>query len=153
MALDLAYRDARPDDLPVLVAMLADDPLGATREGAADDPAYARALDEVARSPGQRIVVAEGEDGIVGMLQLVVMPGLARRGMRRGQIEAVRVAAPFRGQGVGERLIRWAIEACRAEGCGLVQLTSDRARADAHRFYERLGFAPSHLGYKLALDP
>ena len=91
---------------------------------------------------------------MIGCLQLTFIPGLSRAGMWRGQIEAVRVAAAQRGRGVGRAMLRWAIEQCRARGCGLVQLTTDKRRADAHRFYESLGFGASHEGMKLALrDP
>ena len=140
-------------DLAAIIAMLADDPLGAARETVGDpvDPAYAKAFEAIAANPLDRIVVAELEGAVVGCAQLTVLHGLSRRGMSRGLIEGVRVASGHRGEGVGERLIRHLLGVAREAGCGLVQLTSDRSRADARRFYERLGFEASHVGMKIAL--
>jgi GNAT superfamily N-acetyltransferase len=146
-----SIREACPDDLPAIVALLADDPLAQTREDPSDLAAYRRPLDEIAAQGGNTILVAEIAGAVVGCLQLTVIPGLARRGMKRGQIEGVRIAAGQRGRKLGERLIGAAIERARAAGCGLVQLTTDASRPDAHRFYKRLGFVASHLGMKLAL--
>ncbi|HYM72977.1 MAG TPA: GNAT family N-acetyltransferase [Stellaceae bacterium] len=150
----LDIRPARREDVPAIVALLADDPLGSKREDPADPlPAgYWQAFDDIGAVPGNFLLVAEAAGIVVGCLQLTVIPGLSRRGMRRGLIEAVRVGAAQRGRGLGERLIRHAIEIARAEGCGLVQLTSDRSRTEAHRFYERLGFVASHVGMKRELD-
>jgi GNAT superfamily N-acetyltransferase len=92
----------------------------------------------------------DGEN-VVGTLQLSFIPGIARRGAWRGQIEAVRIAAPYRSGGIGQQMFEWAIEEFRAHGCTLVQLTTDKGRPDAHRFYEKLGFVASHEGYKLSL--
>ena len=147
--MDMAIRSARRDDVPAIVALLADDPLGRTREDPGDLSIYLQAFEEVAAQDGNQLFVAERDGTVIGCLQLTLIPGLARRGAKRGLIEGVRVAASCRGRGIGERLIRHAIEASRAAGCGLVQLTSDNARADAHRFYERLGFVASHVGFKL----
>jgi ribosomal protein S18 acetylase RimI-like enzyme len=152
---DITIRPAVRADVPAIVALLADDPLGAARETPDDPSAYLAAFDDIAAQGGNSVLVAErdgpGPSNIIGCLQLTIIPGLARRGARRGQIEGVRVAAASRGLGVGELLIRHAIEAARAAGCGLVQLTSDNSRADAHRFYARLGFVASHAGFKLEL--
>ena len=133
--------------------MLADDPLGAEREDARLplDSRYVAAFEAIALDPHQLLAVAADEEEIVGTLQINFIPGLARKGSWRGQIEAVRIAASHRGMGLGEGLVRWAIEECRARGCAMVQLTSDKKRLQAHRFYERLGFAGSHIGYKLPL--
>ena len=149
----IAIRDARRDDLPRVVALLADDPLGAGRElpGEPLVPAYAAAFDAMAAQGGNELLVATTGDEVVGCLQLVVIPGLSRAGMLRGQIEGVRVASAHRGRGIGELLVAEAVERARAAGCGLVQLTSDVSRADAHRFYERLGFAATHVGMKLTI--
>lgn len=146
-------RVARREDIPAIVRLLADDALGATREEATDPlpAAYGEAFDAIVAQRGNEVLVAEAEGAVVGCLQLTIIPGLSRRGMARGQIEAVRVARGQRGRGIGERLVRDAIERARAAGCGLVQLTTDRARPDAHRFYERLGFTASHVGMKLPL--
>ena len=150
----ITIRPARRDDVPAIVGLLADDPLGRERETAGDPlpAAYWQAFDDIAAQGGNVVLVAERAGAVVGCLQLTVIPGLSRRGMRRGLIEAVRVGAACRGLGLGERLVRHAIEISREAGCGLVQLTTDKSRGDAHRFYERLGFVASHLGMKLALD-
>jgi len=151
---DTTIRIARREDVPTIVALLADDPLGRRRETNSDPPppAYWQAFDDIAGQTGNFLLVAERGSAVAGCLQLTVIPGLSRRGTKRGLIEAVRVAAAYRGQGVGEALVRHAIEIARAEGCGLVQLTSDKSRPDAHRFYERIGFVASHVGMKLSLD-
>ncbi|MFE4592424.1 GNAT family N-acetyltransferase [Streptomyces laurentii] len=148
---DLAIRPAVHADLPAIVAMLADDPLGALRESPDDLTPYTDAFDRLDGDPHQHVIVAVRADRIVGTLQLTIIPGLSRRGMTRSVIEGVRVHADERGSGLGTQLIKWAVETSRAQGCGLVQLTSDVTRTDAHRFYERLGFEPSHLGFKLSL--
>jgi GNAT superfamily N-acetyltransferase len=131
--------------------MLADDALGAAREdaGLPLDPGYIRAFAAIAADPNQMLAVAEEDGVVVGTLQLTFIPGLSYKGAWRGQIEAVRVAASRRGQGLGARMIRWALDECRARGCRLVQLSTNMSRTDAHRFYERLGFSRSHFGYKL----
>ncbi|GAA2875478.1 GNAT family N-acetyltransferase [Streptomyces mexicanus] len=148
---DLEIRQAVADDVPTIVAMLADDPLGAQRESPDDLEPYLTALERLRADPNQHLVVAVREGRIVGTLQLTVIPGLSRRGAVRSIIEAVRIHADARGDGLGTRLIEWAIEESRRLGCQLVQLTSDRTRIDAHRFYERLGFEASHIGFKLPL--
>jgi GNAT superfamily N-acetyltransferase len=131
--------------------MLADDPLGATRE-TPDDPApYEDAFVRIDADPGQHLVVAERDGRVVGTVQLTVIPGLSRRGATRALIEAVRVHREERGGGLGTQLIEWAVEEARRRGCAVVQLTSDATRTDAHRFYERLGFAASHVGFKRML--
>ncbi|MEU8757800.1 GNAT family N-acetyltransferase [Streptomyces sp. NPDC048659] len=148
---DLEMRPAREEDLPAIVAMLADDPLGAQRESPDDLAPYTAAFARLDRDPNQHVVVAVRAGRVVGTLQLTVIPGLSRRGTTRSIIEGVRVHTEERGSGLGTRLIEWAVETSRTEGCRLVQLTSDVSRTDAHRFYERLGFEPSHLGFKLSL--
>jgi ribosomal protein S18 acetylase RimI-like enzyme len=150
----VSIRSGRRQDLAAIVGLLADDPFGQSREQDSEPlaDAYLRAFDDIAAQPGNFLFVAELDGEVVGCLQLTVIPGLSRRGMKRGQIEAVRVAARCRRSGVGEHLVRHAIERARAAGCGLVQLTSDKLRPDAHRFYERLGFTPCHIGLKLMFD-
>lgn len=149
----IAFRRARASDLPAIIALLADDPLGREREDVSlrPIPAYTTAFAAIDGDPNQRLVVVTDEVRVVGTLQLTFIPGLARRGALRGQIEAVRIAADRRGGGLGRRVFDWAIEECRSRGCCLVQLTTDAGRSDAHRFYEQLGFVASHLGYKKAL--
>lgn len=150
---DLTIRRATPQDLEAVVNLLADDVLGSGREIPAPplDPRYAEAFAAIERDPNQFLAVAEHDGEIVGCLQLSFIPGLSRLGLWRGQIESVRVATSRRGGGLGRVLFEWAIAECRRRGCGLVQLTTDKARPDALRFYESLGFVASHEGMKLAL--
>ena len=149
----LSFRTATHEDLPAIVRMLADDGLGRGREQPVDPlpGAYAQAFDRMAAQPGNDYLLAEIDGAAAGCLQLTVIHGLSRTGMSRAVIEGVRVAASHRGQGVGEALFREAIERARAAGCGLVQLTTDKTRPGALRFYEKLGFAASHEGMKLIL--
>jgi GNAT superfamily N-acetyltransferase len=149
--LTVAIRRAVADDLAALVALLADDPLGSGRESTTDLTPYRRAFELIDADPGELLVVAEDGDDVVGTLQLSFLPGLSRCGALRAQIEAVRVRADQRGRGVGALLLQWAIDQARGRGCALVQLTTDKSRSAAHRFYERLGFVASHEGFKLAL--
>lgn len=148
-----AFRRAAAADLPAVIALLADDPLGRLREDGASppNPRYVAAFAAIDADPNQLLAVVERDGDIIGCLQLSFVPGLSRLGMWRGQVESVRIAAGHRGGGLGRAMIEWAIEQCRARGCGLVQLTSDKTRADALRFYESLGFRASHEGMKLDL--
>ncbi|MEV0219434.1 GNAT family N-acetyltransferase [Streptomyces sp. NPDC050704] len=148
---DLEIRPAVADDVPAIVAMLADDPLGAQRESPDDLSPYLAALERLTGDPNQHLVVAVREGRVVGTLQLTIIPGLSRKGATRSIIEGVRVHVDERGSGLGTRFIEWAVDLSRREGCRLVQLTSDVTRTDAHRFYERLGFTASHVGFKLQL--
>lgn len=149
---DLMFRDAREDELPQIVAMLADDGLGGGRErvqAEGVDPAYVAAFREIAAQTGNRIVVVEHGGELIGTYQFMLLPGLSHAGARRAQIEAVRVRADRRGSGVGELMLRHAIAEARAAGCRIIQLTSDKRRGRAHLFYERLGFVGTHFGYKM----
>ncbi len=150
---DITIRRARADDLPAIVAMLADDALGATREDASIplDPRYLQAFDAIDNDPNQLLAVVDRGGQVTGCMQLTFLPGLSRKGAWRGQIEGVRVAAPERGAGTGKVMMEWAIERCRQRGCDILQLTTDKSRTDAHRFYERLGFRATHEGMKLTL--
>jgi ribosomal protein S18 acetylase RimI-like enzyme len=148
---EITIRTATREDIPPVVALLADDPLGASREDANNLAPYQQAFEAVAAQGGNYLLIAERDNMVVGCLQLTIIPGLSRRGMTRGLIEGVRVRAACRGLRIGEQLIRHAIELSREAGCGLVQLTTDKSRTDAHRFYQRLGFVASHEGMKLAL--
>jgi GNAT superfamily N-acetyltransferase len=149
---EFTVRRAHREDVPAIVALLADDPLGQGRETARQE-SYVAAFEAVDAAEGQLLVVVTATGGeVVGTLQLSFIPGLSRGGALRAQIEAVRVHRDHRSRGLGRRFIEWAVQECRHRGCALVQLTSDRSRGDAHRFYERLGFVPSHVGMKLALD-
>jgi ribosomal protein S18 acetylase RimI-like enzyme len=150
---DVVFRRAQGSDLPSIVAMLADDELGRSREDASVplNGRYVDAFDALARDPNQLLAVMVRGDEVVGCLQISFIPGLSRQGMWRGQIESVRIASICRGEGLGRRLLEWAIAECRKRGCGVVQLTSDKTRHDARRFYESLGFRASHEGMKLNL--
>jgi ribosomal protein S18 acetylase RimI-like enzyme len=149
----VVFRSATVDNLPAIVALLMDDPLGKLREDLSTplNPAYLAAFEAIERDPNQLLAVADEAGEMVGCLQLSFLPGLSHLGMWRGQIEGVRVASSRRGSGIGKTMIQWAIEECRGRGCGLVQLTTDKRRVDARRFYEGLGFVASHEGMKLAL--
>jgi GNAT superfamily N-acetyltransferase len=150
----VTLRDARRAEVPLIVAMLADDMLGATRDRVSDPlpDAYYQAFDAIAASPDNRLLIAEHAGEVVGTLQITFVPGLGRRGATKMLIEEVRVIGPRRGTGIGRDMIAAAIALARARGCKSVELTSNNRRTDAHRFYERLGFVASHVGMKLALD-
>jgi GNAT superfamily N-acetyltransferase len=148
---ELDIRPAVAGDVPAIVAMLADDPLGAQRESPDDLTPYLNALKRVSSDPNQHLVVAVRDGRVVGTLQLTIIPGLSRMGATRSIIEAVRIHADERGSGLGTQLVEWAIDESRRQDCQLVQLTSDAARTDAHRFYERLGFQASHVGFNRQL--
>ncbi|SMD21051.1 Ribosomal protein S18 acetylase RimI [Kibdelosporangium aridum] len=146
----MEIRRAEAADVPTIVAMIANDQLGASRESPGD-PRYLAAFEEISADPNQFLAVLEVDGVVAGTLQLTFTPGLSRLGMKRATIEAVRIHPDHRGSGLGQRFIEWAVDEARSRGCGLVQLTTDASRADAHRFYERLGFQASHIGMKLRL--
>jgi GNAT superfamily N-acetyltransferase len=148
---DLTYRKATRDDLQAIVDMLADDHLGSTRESADDLSPYETAFAVIDADPHQYLAICERDGVIVGTMQLTTIPGLSHKGASRLLIEGVRVHRDARSGGVGTRMIQWAIGHAREHGCRMVQLTTDKSRADAHRFYERLGFQQTHLGYKMKL--
>jgi ribosomal protein S18 acetylase RimI-like enzyme len=145
----ITIRRTRREDVGVIVAMLADDPLGGARERI-EDPlpqSYFTAFEQLADNPNIILVVAEDGDGaVVGCLQLCILPGLSSQGASRGLIEDVRVARHCRSRGIGEQMVTWAVAEARTRGCKLVELLTHHTRADAQRFYERLGFARSHVG-------
>ncbi len=147
----MIFRTARIDDLPLIVALLADDAIAAARQGAFGDE-HRAAFEAIEADPNNELIVAELDGEVVGTMQLTYIPGISRRGALRLQIEAVRIADALRGRGLGREMMGWAVERGRARGCVLVQLTTDKARKDAHRFYDSLGFVASHEGYKLALS-
>jgi GNAT superfamily N-acetyltransferase len=150
----VVLRTATAADLTAVVDLIAADQLGATRDGVRDEAdlaAYSAAFESIDADPAHLLIVADQGGQVVGTMQLSFLPGLARRGALRAQIEAVRVARSQRGSGLGAAMMAWAIEEASRRGCALVQLTSDKARTDAHRFYARLGFVASHEGMKLAL--
>ena len=148
---DILVRKMQKDDLPRILQLLADDELGQLRETLQTNPHvdYVRAFAAIDADPSQYLAVFEKNDYIIGCLQISFIPGLSRRGVLRGQIESVRVSANDRGNGYGTLMMFWAIEKCREQGCSLVQLTSDKTRKDAQRFYRELGFVASHEGFKI----
>ncbi|MEH1013029.1 GNAT family N-acetyltransferase [Micromonospora sp. CPCC 206060] len=150
---DVVFREAQRSDVPAIVALLADDRFGVSREvvGEDVDAAYWAAFDAIDADPRNVLVVADVDGDVVGTLQLTFIPSLTRRGGERAQIEGVRVRTDRRGGGLGRTMITWAIDQARERGCGLVQLTTDKRRSDARRFYAALGFEASHEGMKLVL--
>jgi GNAT superfamily N-acetyltransferase len=148
---DVRCRAAVRDDLPAVVALLADDVLGRSRDVPVVDEAYERAFADIDADPRNHLVVAEQDGEVVGCLQITYIPGLGRHGAERSLIEAVRVRSDRRGAAIGRTMVTWAIDQARARGCGLVQLTTDKRRTDAQRFYLGLGFTASHEGMKLPL--
>jgi GNAT superfamily N-acetyltransferase len=152
---DFTFRDARPQDIPDLLALSdAGHYLGAAHVPQPDtygDARYRQAFDEIISDPAHRLIVVEMDSQVVGTCQITVLPGLPNFGLKRGLLENVQIRPDKRGTGIGKRLVAHAIEICRERGCGVVQLTSNKVRLDAHRFYRRLGFEQSHEGFKLKL--
>jgi GNAT superfamily N-acetyltransferase len=153
MADNLMLRAATRADVPAIVSMLADDALGSTREAVTDPlpDSYYRAFADIEGDPNNKIIVACLDDEVVGTLQLTFTPSLSYRGGTRATVESVRTVAALRSHGIGSRLMQHAIALARARGCVLMQLTTHRTRADAHRFYQKLGFQAQHIGMKLRL--
>ena len=152
---EIRIRAARREDVPAIVSLLADDTLGAKREQSSDPlpQAYWDAFDAITANGGNEVLVADAGGEVVGCLQLTIIPGLSRMGTTRGQLEGVRVSSKHRGRRIGEALVTRAMDRARELGCAIVQLTTDRSRVDAHRFYERLGFESTHIGMKRTLEP
>lgn len=153
---ELTFRDAVPADIAIIVGLShAGDARGKDTPpldpATLNDPRYRAAFDEIAADPSHRLIVAEKSGEVVGTLQISFIPGLPAFGMKRGMLENVHIRADQRGSGLGTEMVAWAIERCREAGCGRVQLTSNKLRLDAHRFYRKLGFVNSHEGFKLKL--
>ena len=148
---DVIFREAVRVDLPGIIALLADDVLGKARDFTEVDEAYEKAFADIAADPRNHLIVADADGELVGCMQITYIPGLGRHGAERSLIESVRVRSDQRGRGLGRDMMTWAIDQARERGCALVQLTTDKSRADAHRFYRNLGFVASHEGMKLAL--
>ncbi|MCB2076523.1 MAG: GNAT family N-acetyltransferase [Novosphingobium sp.] len=153
MSIELAVREAAREDIPVILAMLADDDLGSTREDASEAGLgiYEAAFDRIAASGNVSLKLVELDGAPVGTFLFIVIPGLALKGMVRVEIEQVRIASSHRGEGLGRKMIGWAIDEARRIGAGMVQLTMNKTRTDSKRFYESLGFTASHEGFKLYL--
>ncbi|AUJ35168.1 GNAT family N-acetyltransferase [Vibrio vulnificus] len=151
--MELNYRSADFEDLESLVALLSNDPLGSKREDASIplNSSYVEAFEAITRDPNNELFVVELENSLVGMLQITFIPYLTHIGSWRCLIEGVRIHSDYRGQGFGEKMFEYAIEQAKNKGCTIVQLTSDKQRPDAIRFYEKLGFKATHEGFKLAL--
>ena len=152
----LTFRDATPADITTILRLShGGDARGAETppfdDSAPADPRVRAAFDAISGDPRHRLIVAEQDGEIVGTLQISFIPGLSHMGAWRGMLENVHIRADQRGTGLGTLMVQWAIARCREAGCGLVQLTSQKVRKDAHRFYERLGFANTHEGFKLKL--
>ena len=153
---ELLYRDARPEDIPtILILCHAGDARGTETppldEATLTDPRYRAAFDEISADPNNRLIVVEAAGEIIGTLQISLIPGLVRFGTKRAVLENVHIRGDQRGNGLGSQMVGWAIERCREAGCGIVQLTSNKIRLDAHRFYRKLGFVQTHEGFKLLL--
>lgn len=151
---DYLLREAKAADLGQIIALMADDDIrSAEHQGAEEDmEQYLHAFNQIDADPAHSLLVVDAQDGtLVGTMQLTILPGLARRGATRMQIEVVRVSSALRGRGLGTAMIRWAIFDAENKKVQLVQLTSDTQRNDAHRFYEALGFTASHVGFKMRL--
>lgn len=146
----VSFRDATRADVPFVVAMLADDMLGRQREAAALE-SYLAAFDAMQAENGNLLIVGQDRGQVIACYQLTLISGLSLAAARRALLEGVRVADSHRGQGVGQALIADAESRARVAGCTLLQFTTNKARKDAHRFYDRLGFTASHIGYKKPL--
>ena len=149
----ITLRKATRAEVPVIVRLLADDFLGRQREDLSDPlPAsYFLAFDQIDRDPNHELLVAELDGEIVGTLHLFFTPSLSFRGGLRAQLESVRVAAALRGGGIGVQMVGLAVQRAKERGAHVIQLSSNKDRPDAHRFYERLGFKANHVGMKLKL--
>jgi len=152
--MNLLYREAQESDLEALISLLADDQLGSDRENTATplDPNYRNAFQSINLDPNNELVVVESGNKIIGMLQLTFIPYLSHQGAWRCLVECVRVHKKFRGQGFGTELLHWAIARAKQKKCFMVQLTSNKQRINALRFYQQLGFTASHEGFKLVLN-
>lgn len=154
MSTDLTFRLAKIEDLPEIISMLADDVYGAQRENITEKVSdkYLEAFRKIQEDPNQELTIAEIDGNKVATFQLTFIQYLNFEGTLRAQIEAVRTRSDYRGQGIGTKVLTYAINRAKEKGCSLVQLTSDKRRTEALKFYEKLGFKDSHEGFKLKLD-
>lgn len=151
--MNVKYRQATREDLPEIIRMLADDVLGSMRERY-ETPlptTYVKAFEEIDEDKNNELIVAALDGAVIGTLQLTFTPSISFQGGRRCTMESVRVDEKYRGHGIGREMMLWAIERAKEKDCISMQLTTNNDRADAHRFYESLGFSKSHVGMKLRL--
>ncbi len=151
MAAAPLFRRARREDVPAIAALLADDALGAGRENPSDVAPYFAGFARIEADPSNLLAVAEIEGSVRGCLQLTFVPGLSNRGAEFALLQAVRIDASLRGQGVGQAFVEWAMDQARSAGCAAIELLTHASRTEAQRFYVRLGFAASHLGMRRPL--
>jgi GNAT superfamily N-acetyltransferase len=153
MSDEIVFRIARREDVPAIVRMLADDELGSQREDYSEPlpGSYYAAFEQIEHDPHHELIVAEFNRKVIGTLHLMFLPSLSYQGGLRAQVESVRVDRECQNQGIGSKMMKWAIERARDRGAHIMQLTTHNSREDAHRFYARLGFKGSHLGMKLGL--
>jgi len=150
---DIIFRIATHADVPSIVRLLADDELGSLREKY-ENPiptSYYSAFELIDKDPNHELIVAELDGEVIGTLHLMFLPSLSFQGGLRAQVESVRVDTQYQNQGIGSEMMKWAIQRAKDRNAHIVQLTTHKSRADAHRFYERLGFKGTHLGMKLSL--
>jgi GNAT superfamily N-acetyltransferase len=153
-SLNIIFRVATHTDVPSIVRLLADDELGSLREKYENpiSESYYSAYELVDKDPNHELIVAELDGKVIGTLHLMFLPSLSFQGGLRAQVESVRVDTRYQSQGIGSHIMKWAIKRAKLRAAHIVQLTTHKSRADAHRFYERLGFKGTHLGMKLSLD-
>ena len=149
----LTFREASQTDIPTLVSLLADDLLGQEREDTSSplNTRYLEVFQQINHDPNNELIVVAHEDTIIGMLQLTFIPYLTHTGSVRCLIEGVRIDRRYRGMGLGSRCFQWAIDRAKERGCNIVQLTSNKQRTEAIKFYKNLGFEATHEGFKLAI--
>lgn len=147
----MQYREARQNDLPDIIQLYCEDNLGTTREILSDpvDTVYLKAFEEISKDPNNRLYVIEDQGKVIGVMQYSVIAHLNRSGTKRAQIESVHIHPDHRNKGIGKKFMQFALDLAKSDGCGIVQLTSDKTRKDAHRFYADLGFLDSHIGMKI----
>lgn len=150
---DLIIRPAQASDLPIILSLIDGGAAAPSQLTPSDpsDPEYLRAFKSIETDANNTLVVGEIDGEVVCTTQLTFIPGISRKGAWRAMCESVHVRADQRGKGTGGKLMRWAIAQSRERGCNIIQLTSDKRRSNAHRFYENLGFTRSHEGFKLFL--
>lgn len=146
----MEYREARKDDLPDIIHLYCDDGLGSTREMLSDpvDDVYLKAFADIEKDPNNRLYVIEDQGNVIGTMQYTVIAHINRSGRKRAQVESVHVHRDYRGKGIGQKFMAFAEDMAKQDGCGIIQLTTDKTREDAHRFYLSLGFTDSHIGMK-----